>query len=230
MRLAAWWSNLFPENADALVTIRMMIHIKDVKNLLIIGRHCWKSEILGFYLGMVTFESVLWLKRKEKFFKLLQREGRWRACHCRDQAVHICLPPGVAVSTPNKELFWHPNALFLPLPHLLPVENPQIATQHFKKMPSPSEKPSAGPARGFPSSKKRGGGPIMVINTSPSAEGIRVWACSAAYVDPAASVGGWFSSSAGCRSVIPLTEQCRSSGSQELFKNGSSVFCRKEEA
>lgn len=145
-----------------------------------------------------------------------------------DHAVHICVPPGVAVSTPNKELFWHPNLLFLLLPHLLPVENPQIATQHFKNAPTPSEKPSAGPARGFPARKKRGGGPIMVINTSRGAEGIRVWACSAAYVDPAASVGGWFSSSAACRSVIPLTEQRCSSGSHKLFKNGSSMFCRKK--
>lgn len=104
--------------------------------------------------------------------------------------MHICVPPGAAVSTPNKELFWHPNLLFLLLPHLLPVENPQIATQHFKNAPTPSEKPSAGPTRGFPARKKRGGGPIMVRNTSRGAEGICVWACSAAYVDPAASVGG----------------------------------------
>lgn len=113
---------------------------------------------------------------------------------------------------------------FCLLPHILPVENPQIATQHFKQTPTPSEKPSAGPARGFPSLKKRGGGPILVINTSRSAEGIRVWACSAAYVDPAASFRGWFSSGAGCTSVIPLTQQ----RSQKLFKNGSSMFCGKE--
>lgn len=142
--------------------------------------------------------------------------------------MHICVPPGFAVSNPNKELFWHHNLLFLLRPHLLPVENPQIATQHFKKAPTPSEKPSAGPARGFPARKKRGGGPIMVINTSRCAEGIRVWACSAAYVDPAASVRGWFSSSAGCRAVIPLTEQRCPSSSHKLFKNGNSMFCREK--
>lgn len=130
--------------------------------------------------------------------------------------MHICLPPRVAVYTPNKELFWHPNLLFFLLPHLLPAENPQIATQYFKQAPTPSEKASVGPARGFPTWKKRGGGPIVVRNTSWSAEGTRVWACSAAYVDPAVSFGDWFSSGAGCTSIIPLTQQ----HSQKLFKNG----------
>lgn len=47
--------------------VAVMIHIKDVKNVLIIWRYCWKSEILFFILGMVTFESALWFKKKINF-------------------------------------------------------------------------------------------------------------------------------------------------------------------
>lgn len=69
--------------------------------------------------------------------------------------MHICVPPGVAVSTPNKELFWHPNLLFLLLPHLLPVENPQIATQHFKNAPTPSEKTISRSGSGLPGKEEK---------------------------------------------------------------------------
>lgn len=59
----------------------------------------------------------------------------------------------------------------------------------------------------------------MVINTSQNTEGIHVWACSAAYVDPAASLRGQFSPDADWQIHNSLIDW--NTGPQpETLKNG----------
>lgn len=58
----------------------------------------------------------------------------------------------------------------------------------------------------------------MVINTSQNTEGIHVWACSAAYVDPAASLRGQFSPDADWQIHNSLVEWSTSSHSQKLLR------------
>lgn len=64
-------------------------------------------------------------------------------------------------------------------------------------------KPAAESSLGLPGKRGKRGGHIMVINTSQNTEGIHVWACSAAYVDPAASLRSESAQAPTGISIIP---------------------------
>lgn len=64
-------------------------------------------------------------------------------------------------------------------------------------------KTAAESSLGLPSKRGKRGGHIMVINTSQNTEGIHVWACSGAYVDPAASLRNESAQAPTGISIIP---------------------------
>lgn len=161
--------------------------------------------------------------------------GRSRAFYHREEKACICLPPGVAISflpSIKKFLFFFlasKSNLSLLL-HLLPGEDPQIAKQHLKQPLTSSENHGHGTAWGFPAKDGRRDGRIMVINTSKITEGIHVWACSAAYVDPAASFRGWFNPAADLHIHNSLIDRDSFSHSQKLLKmeaTGQSGFVQE---
>ena len=160
--------------------------------------------------------------------------GRSRACYDREETACICLPPGVAVSfLPQIKscffffcfFFASESNLFIFLLLLLPAEAPQIAKQHFKQAPTSSENHERGPAWGCPERERRKererGVRIVLINTSQNTGGIHVWACSAAYVDPAASFSGGFSEDAHWHIRNSPHRLGLLLAQSETFKNGS---------
>lgn len=143
--------------------------------------------------------------------KLLQRlawfwGGRSRAYYYREETVCICLQPGVAVSFfffyPNKEVYFGFQIQSFSPPTLPPHgKSPNnIVLQTGTDILS---KPAAESSLGLPGKQGKRGGHIMVINTSQNTEGIHVWACSAAYVDPAASLRSESAQAPTGISIIP---------------------------
>lgn len=105
----------------------------------------------------------------------------------RKQCACVCNQVWLFHISPNKEVYFgfQIQSFFPPTlpPHGKSPNN--IVLQTGTDILS---KPAAESSLGLPSKRGKRGGHIMVINTSQNTEGIHVWACSAAYVDPAASL------------------------------------------
>lgn len=141
--------------------------------------------------------------------KLLQRlswfwGGRSRAYYYREETVCICLQPGVAVSfSPQIKRFILASKSRLFSPPTLPPHGKSPNNIVLQTGTDIFSKPAAESSLGLPSKRGKRGEHIMVINTSQNTEGIHVWACSAACVDPAASLRGNSVQAPTCISIIP---------------------------